>query len=80
MNQYFGEYKTYMATGVVLAVLVAAALITACVCAPLHRLIFQLAEKVIRKEKQKEDLSKWQKKAIIVRTDARSLLKNKKLL
>ncbi|MRM90525.1 UPF0104 family protein [Faecalicatena contorta] len=80
MNQYFGEYKTYMATGVVLAVLAAAALITACVCAPLHRLIFQLAEKVIRKEKQKEDLSKWQKKAIIVRTEARSLLKNKKLL
>ena len=80
MDHYFGEYRRYMAAGVAIAVLAAAALITACICAPLHRWLFTLAEKVIHKEKTKEKLAGWKEKAAIVRKEAKALLKNKKLL
>lgn len=80
MDQYFGKYKPYMAAGVALAAVAAAALITACICAPLHRCLFTFAEKAIRKEKTKEKLAGWKEKASIVRKEAKALLKNKKLL
>lgn len=80
MHQYFGSYKRYMIYGVALAVLIVAALITACICEPLHTRLFGLAEKAVRKEKYREKIGEWEEKAVTVRTEAHRLLKDKKLL
>ncbi|CUX47439.1 lysylphosphatidylglycerol synthase transmembrane domain-containing protein [Clostridium sp. C105KSO13] len=80
MHPYFGSYRRYMIYGVVLAVLIVTALITACICETLHTWLLGLAEKVLRKEKYGEKIKEWEQRAVTVRTEAETLLKDKKLL
>lgn len=80
MSNLYQDYAGYMILGVVLAVIVAAALIVVCICEPLHRFGFQLAKKYIRRESWLIKLKDLEENAEIVRTEATRLLKNKKLL
>lgn len=80
MSRQFGGYRKEMILGVVLAVLVVAALVIICTSTALHEKVFQLADRAARKDTQKEKLKGWEKKAAAVRSEAHGLLRNKKLL
>lgn len=80
MSRYYGRYQSYMVLGVVLAVLVVAALIVICTWAWLHEKVFLLARLAARKDTQRKKLDEWEEKAVLVRNEAGRLLSNKRLL
>jgi uncharacterized membrane protein YbhN (UPF0104 family) len=80
MNRYFMKHRVSMIGGVLLALLVIVVLITGAICKSLHRAVFYLMKKLVRTEKQLENVNQWMEKAAIVRDEAYRLLANKKLL
>lgn len=80
MNHQYGGYQKEMILGSVLAVVTVAVLIIFCTYRPLHKKILALARRAAQKETQREKIDEWEEKAVLVRTEAYRVLKNRKLL
>lgn len=74
LEGHFASYHHYMLLGVAIAILVVIVLIAFCTSQKLHELLFQIVDKFLKKQEQREKVEDWKLKAAIVRKESKSLL------